>query len=86
VPREGPAGPGEYLSILIFGPAQVKADPSAGAIQPGMRLATREGGLVRPLRTVTVEGVELAESAPTLGIALNAPDEQGLVWVLVNPR
>jgi hypothetical protein len=86
VPREGPAGPGEYLSILIFGPAQVKADPSAGAIQPGMRLATGEGGLVRPLRTVTVEGVELAESAPTLGIALNAPDEQGLVWVLVNPR
>jgi len=35
---------------------------------------------------VVVEGVTLTESAPTVGIALTAPDEDGLVWVLVNPQ
>ena len=41
---------------------------------------------MRALKTVVVEGVALAESAPVLGVALAAPDEDGLVWVLVNPQ
>jgi hypothetical protein len=30
--------------------------------------------------------VALAESAPTVGIALRTVDEDGLIWVLVNPQ
>jgi hypothetical protein len=86
VPRDGAAGPGEYVTIIIYGPVQVQVSPASGSIAPGMHLAIDENGLARPLKTVTVEGVNLAESAPTIGIALSAPDEQGLVWVLVNPQ
>jgi hypothetical protein len=85
-PREGASQPGEYLYIIIVGPAQVQAGAEAASIQPGMRLVAGEDGLLRPLRTVTVEGVELAESTPTLGIALSTVDDKGLVWVMVNPR
>jgi hypothetical protein len=53
-------------------------------IEPGTHLAVGEAGAARALKTVVVEGLTLAESAPTIGIALAAPDEGGLVWVLVN--
>ena len=87
VPRDGAAQPGDYLTIVIYGPMQVRAAASAlGAIAPGTRLAVGTDGLARPLRAVTVEGVTLAESAPLIGIALSAPDADGLVWVLVNPQ
>lgn len=87
VPRGGAAPPGDYLTIIIYGPAQVRVAASAlGAIQAGTRLAVDADGLARPLRTVTVEGVTLAENAPQIGIALDSPDAAGLLWVLVNPR
>ena len=87
VPRDGAAQPGDYLTIVIYGPMQVRAAAGAlGAIQAGTRLAVGNDGLARPLRTVTVEGVSLAESAPLIGIALDAPGADGLVWVLVNPQ
>ena len=83
---EGPARPGDYVALIVFGPARVKVDTSQGAVQPGMRLTAAEGGRVRALKTVVVDGVTLSESAATIGIALDAPDEEGLVWVLVNPQ
>jgi hypothetical protein len=86
VPRAGAVPPGEYLSIIIYGPMQVKTSLADGPIEVGARLAVGEAGLARPLKTVVVEGVSLAESAPTIGIALAAPDEEGLAWVLVNPH
>jgi hypothetical protein len=42
--------------------------------------------VAQALKTVLVEGVTLAESVPTVGIALGAVDEDGLAWVLVNPQ
>ena len=68
-PGEGPAEPGEYLVVIIYGPAKVKASAigATGSITPGTRLAVDEGGLVRALQTVEVEGVQLAEDAPTIG-------------------
>jgi hypothetical protein len=85
VPREGAAQPGEYLIIVVSGPMQVRAGPdAAGSIQPGTRLAVRADGLVRVQRMVVVDGV--VQSDPVLGIALAAPDQDGLVWVLVNPQ
>jgi hypothetical protein len=86
VPRPGAAQPGEFLTLVIYGPMQVKASAAVGAIEPGTRLAVGEAGAAQALKTIVVEGVTLAESAPTLGIALTAPDEDGLVWVLVNPQ
>jgi hypothetical protein len=83
---EGPALPGDYVALTVLGLARVKVDAGQGAIQPGTRLTSGAGGWARALKTVVVEGVTLAESAPVLGIALDAPDENGLVWVLVNPQ
>jgi hypothetical protein len=86
VPREGAAEPGEYVTIVICGPMQVKASAVGGSIQPGIRLAVGDRGVAQALKTVLVEGVTLAESVPTVGIALGAVDEDGLAWVLVNPQ
>jgi hypothetical protein len=83
---EGPARSGDYVALTVLGVARVKVDAGQGSIQPGTRLTSGTGGRVRALKTVVVEGVTLTESAPVLGIALTAPDEDGLVWVLVNPQ
>lgn len=83
---EGPAPPGEYVALTILGVSRVKVDVGQGIIQAGTRLTSDTGGRARALKSVAVEGVILAESAPALGIALTAPDGDGLVWVLVNPQ
>jgi hypothetical protein len=82
----GPARPGDYVALTVFGLAQVKVDSGLGIIQPGTRLTGGEAGSARALKTVVVEGVTLTESAPVLGIALEAASEDGFVWVLVNPQ
>ncbi len=82
----GPARTGDYVRLTVLGVARVRVDAGQGGIQPGTRLTSGAGGRARALRTVVVEGVTLAESAPTVGIALTAPDADGLVWVLVNPQ
>ncbi|MBN1657781.1 MAG: hypothetical protein JXA93_05235 [Anaerolineae bacterium] len=86
VPRDGAAQPGDYVTIVISGPMRVRASALGGPITPGARLAVGADGLARALQTVVVEGVTIAESTPILGIALDAPDAGGLVWVLVNPQ
>ena len=83
---EGPARPGDYVALTVLGMARVKVDAGLTAIQPGTRLTSGTEGRARALKTVIVEGVTLTESAPVLGIALAAPDDDGLVWVLVNPQ
>jgi hypothetical protein len=47
-----------------------------------------EEGQIRALQRVEVNGVQLAEAAPSLGMTLEAGDSDGdgLVWVLVNPQ
>jgi hypothetical protein len=88
VPREGPAQPGEYVSIIIYGLAQVKASAGATSIQPGTRLtAADRPGHARAVQTVEIQGVRVAESAPIIGIALEKLGSgQGLIWILVNPH
>lgn len=83
---EGPARPGDYVALTVLGLARVKVNAGQGAIQPGTRLTGGEAGRARALKTVVVEGVTLAESAPIIGIALAAPDADGLILVLVNPQ
>ncbi len=88
MPGEEAATPGDLLSIIIFGPAPVRLDTTAGPLQAGMRVTAGTNGLARTLQTVEVDGITLSETAPTLGIALEAGDMDGdgLVWVLVNPN
>ena len=81
----------QYLkgSIIIYGITQVKASAVGEKIEAGMRLAAANtAGHSRALKTVEVQGVQLAESAPVVGIALEAlpKGEEGLIWVLVNPQ
>jgi hypothetical protein len=83
VPRAGAAKPGDYLVVVTYGPMQVR---TSGQITPGTRLTVGEQGILRPLHTVEIDGVQLAESAPILGIALSEPDAKGLMWILVSPH
>jgi hypothetical protein len=84
VPRGGAVAPGDYLSILYNGPVQVRF---RGDITAGQRLVVAEDGVARAQRTVTIEGVELAESTPVVGIALESTKPgQDTIWVLVNPQ
>jgi hypothetical protein len=86
IPRDGAAQPGAYVTIIIYGPVQVQASALSATITPGLKLALDADGHARTLQTVEVNGVQLAENAPTIGLALSDPDEKGLVWVLLNPQ
>ena len=84
----GAAAPGEYLFIVVSGLAQVKADASEQAIATGQRLAVAgRAGHARALRSRILDGMEVIEGAPLVGIAL-APLESGtgLIPVLVTLR
>jgi hypothetical protein len=66
---DGPAQPGEYVSLVVFGIAQVKVDPAI-LITPGERLtASSLAGMARPLMTQDVNGMLVVEGAPVIGIA-----------------
>ncbi len=87
---DGPAQPGDYVALTIYGAAQVKVE-NGEALVPGQRVTVGANGAARALRTFTVqlaggEGTaDITESAPTLGVVLEPP-EDGMVWVLVNPQ
>ena len=72
---EGAAQPGDYVSLVVLGVAEVKVDGAAGAgIEAGERVTVAEsGGRVRALQTRTVEGMTVTEGAQVVGIALEAP-------------
>jgi hypothetical protein len=86
VPRDQSAEPGEYVSIIIYGPVQLAVGAEAVDVAVGDRLTVSENGSVRALQTRTIEGMVVTESAHSLGIALSEPDKDGMVWVLVNPQ
>lgn len=88
IPRDGPAQPGDYVTIITYGlaPVNVGDSLSARSITAGSKLALDAGGSARSLQTAIVEGIQITESAPTVGLALSNPDAQGQVWVLVNPQ
>jgi hypothetical protein len=69
----GSARSGDYVSLIIYGVAQVKVDPGSD-IRVGDRVtAADRAGAVRGLQTRTLDGMVVGESAPTIGIALAAP-------------
>ena len=88
---DGPAQAGNYVAITVLGAAQVKVD-GATPIEAGQRLTFAANGRARPVGTIKVqlaggEGTaDIAESAPVIGVALEASDKNGMMWVLVNPQ
>jgi hypothetical protein len=84
---EGPAQPGEYVSLIVYGVANVKIAPGV-LIVPGERLtAASLAGTVRALLTKEIDGMLVTEGAPVIGIALAAPVEgQDTIPVFVTLR
>jgi hypothetical protein len=70
---EGPIAPGEHLLIVVLGVAQIKVDPET-QIEPGQRLTASDVGSARALRTETLNGMQVTEGAPLVGVALAAPE------------
>ncbi|RLC62650.1 MAG: hypothetical protein DRI80_05880 [Chloroflexota bacterium] len=79
---EGPAAPGDYLLVVVIGPAQVKAEALSGKPYPGALLAVNAQG-----KATAADASNLAFGR-IIGTALEAPkvEGDGLVWVLVMPR
>ena len=70
---DGPAQPGDYVSLAVFGVAEVKVDPQA-VIVAGDRLTAADlPGRVRSLQTRLLDGMIVSEGAQVIGIALTAP-------------
>ena len=70
---DGPAQPGDYVSLVVSGVAEVRVE-SGAAIAAGERLTLAgDSGRVRALETRTVEGMVVSEGAQVIGVALEAP-------------
>jgi hypothetical protein len=68
-PVGGDAAPGDYLVIVVQGPAQVRA--ADANIQPG------------DLVYQASDGISTKANGPAIGMALDGVDAEGLMWVLV---
>jgi hypothetical protein len=82
----GPVPPGEYMLVVVQGPAQVKVDAvGSGAIQPGDLLSTHmTAGLAGKAATVTVDGVETTVPGTVFAKALEPLDgKQEMIYVYV---
>jgi hypothetical protein len=84
---EGPANPGDYVALVIYGIAQVKLQAGT-AVQVGERLTTSAvAGQARTLETRQLEGMVVTEGAQTIGIALEtATAGQELIPVFITLR
>jgi len=87
-PEVTPTGvtkPGEYLLLVVQGPAQVKASTLAGAILPGDLLSTAaQAGYAGKATTVNLSGVKTALPGTVFGKALEPLDTgQELIYVYV---
>jgi hypothetical protein len=81
----GSVAPGEYLLLIVQGPAQVLASAAGGPIQPGDLLTSAAtAGMAARAGQITVEGVTMAAPGTVFGKALEAlPAGDGLIYVYV---
>jgi hypothetical protein len=85
VTPEGAAAPGDYLLVVIQGPAQVKASALAGPLQPGDLLSSAsQVGYAAKATQVTLNGIETAMPGTILGKVLEALEEgEELIYIFV---
>lgn len=87
VPQEGPAQPGDYVTIVTNGLAQVKTNTTNTNIQPGTLLITADQAGKARMLDAEARATAIDRTGTIIGTALEAStDSQELVWVLVNPR
>jgi hypothetical protein len=81
----GPIAPNEYLLVVVQGPALVKVDAAAGAIQPGDLLSSAgQTGYASKAAELTIEGVRTTVPGTVFGKALEPLDSgQELIYVFV---
>jgi hypothetical protein len=82
---EGPVSPGEYMLVVVQGPAQVKASALAGSLQPGDLLSSAgQVGYASKAAAVTIGGVETVMPGTVLGKVLEPLDEgKALIYIFV---
>jgi hypothetical protein len=85
VTPDGPVAPGEYLLIVVQGPAQVKASALAGPIQPGDLLSSAgQAGYAAKAVEITFGEAEIAMPGTVLGKALEPLDDgNALIYIYV---
>lgn len=81
----GDVAPGEFLLVVVQGPALVRANSAVGSIQPGDLLSTSgSGGLAGRAVTVNVNGVDTSMPGTVFGKALEPFDgTQEMIYVYV---
>jgi hypothetical protein len=80
---QGPIAPGDYLLVVVTGPAQVKVEALSGEIRPGDLLRAAGGAAVR------YGAGDVYTPGGIVGTAMESLDASrgtGLVWALVMPR
>ncbi|MCD4696361.1 MAG: hypothetical protein K8S16_09000 [Bacteroidales bacterium] len=80
--ESGNVGNGNYLSIVVFGTADVKVN-SGELIQSGEALTAGNGG-AKKVRTTEVNGIKVAENVGVLGKALENSNGRGTIKVFIN--
>jgi len=82
---DGAAAPGEYLLMVVQGPAQVKASALAGPLQAGDLLSSAaQAGYAAKAAQVSLDGVETAMPGTILGKVLEPLAEgEALIYIFV---
>ncbi|RUA15368.1 MAG: hypothetical protein DSY55_06495 [Clostridia bacterium] len=71
----GDAAPGEYVLVVVQGPAEVNVDALDASIQPGDLLATQgAAGMAGKAATMSIDGVKTTAPGAVFGKALEAVD------------
>lgn len=85
VTSDRPVQPGEYLLLVVQGPAQVKASALSGIIHPGDLLSSAgQAGHAARAAEVTIQGVSTTMPGTVFGKALEPLDSgQKLIYVFV---
>ena len=78
------ASTGDYLSIVILGPTDVKVGDRGQDIVAGepVKLGTNAG--VRKIKSTMINGIEIFENGGIVGKALESSNGKGMVKVFVN--
>ena len=77
------ANPGDYLSIIVFGPADVRCGENKD-VSIGDPVTVDENGSIRPIQTRNLDGVTVAENVGIVGKAMEDSNGSGLIRVFVN--
>ena len=82
--KKGSISSGDYLSVIVFGPADVKVD-SKEEIKSGQMLASGDG-IARKVETREIDGMLIAENVGVIGKALENSNGRDKIKVFVNCR